>query len=523
MQKILLFTFLLVLPLGVFSQNFIQGRLLDSVSNTPIVFASIVLKGSSKGVISNEDGSFRIPADHKSENSTLIISSMGYESLSVLMKDLSDEGLNTIYLIPKTIELQEATVVGYSDNSLARRIVRKAVRAIPRNFSKEPFSLVGYYRDYQQDKGEYLNLNESIVEVQDKGFRKKDANTTKYRIYRLVKNQDFPRDSISSLSYDYENHNKTVKRGYLPSYHGNELVILRVHDAIRNYNIGSYSFIENMKRDLLDNHEFEMGNDVYLDGKWLYTVNFETLKRDVRAQGQMIVSKKDFSIYGLDYAAYQLHGARERNDLDESDASQLIFQIQSEYRPFQEKMYLNYLSFSNSFTVRLPPSFMLDNVEVDSTNKVIWFDFNNAVNVSSAMDKEHYELYFKEREVPFEILTGHGEDKKVLIKPLFASEREQIAYYESLKTADHSNTMVYKIKGLIDVYGNMLGHSEEKDYLQYREFFTQRIIQGDYTGNGVPMDTGKPLFDNVVRAESIDLLQKYWMNTPLKEEVKLPE
>ena len=192
MQKILLFTFLLVLPLGVFSQNFIQGRLLDSVSNTPIVFASIVLKGSSKGVISNEDGSFRIPADHKSENSTLIISSMGYESLSVLMKDLSDEGLNTIYLIPKTIELQEATVVGYSDNSLARRIVRKAVRAIPRNFSKEPFSLVGYYRDYQQDKGEYLNLNESIVEVQDKGFRKKDAKTTKYRIYRLVKNQDFP-------------------------------------------------------------------------------------------------------------------------------------------------------------------------------------------------------------------------------------------------------------------------------------------------------------------------------------------
>ena len=186
---------------------------------------------------------------------------------------------------------------------------------------------------------------------------------------------------------------------------------------------------------------------------------------------------------------------------------ELIFQIQSEYRPFQEKMYLNYLSFSNSFTVRLPPSFMLDNVEVDSTNKVIWFDFNNAVNVSSAMDKEHYELYFKEREVPFEILTGHGEDKKVLIKPLFASEREQIAYYESLKTADHSNTMVYKIKGLIDVYGNMLGHSEERDYLQYREFFTQRIIQGDYTGNGVPMDTGKPLFDNVVRAESIDLLQ----------------
>ena len=522
-KSIHLLVLLILLPCVLFSQEFIQGRLLDSVSKAPVVFANILLEGSSKGVISNEDGSFRIPMEFKSEYKGIIVSSLGYESVSVAMDALSEDRLNTIYLIPRTIALQETTVVGYTNRSLAKRIVRKAIRAIPRNFSKDPFSLVGYYRDYQQDKGAYLNLNESIVEVRDEGFRKSDAKTTKYQIYRLVKNEDFPRDTISSMSYDYESQNKVIAQGFLPSYNGNELVILRVHDAVRNYDIDSYSFVNNLRTDFVHNHDFQMGSDVYLDGEWLYSILFDTKKEDVGAKGRLIISKKDYAIYGLDYAAYQLEKERKGESPLGDDPSQLIFHIQSEYRPYQGKMYLNYLSFSNRFVVRLPPAFMLKDITIDTINKLTWLEFNNPVNVSSTLDKEHYEIFFKKKKVAFELLTGHGEDDKVFIKPIFNSEKDETAYFANDRKAFKKH-MVYKVKGLMDVYGNMLGHSEQKEYLQYREFFTQRILQGNESSeNGVPMDKERPLFDHVVTDESVEAVQEYWMNTPLQQTGNTPK
>lgn len=509
MKKTQLFALLLLVPLGVFSQEFIQGKLLDSVTKKPVVFASIVLKGSSKGVISNEDGGFRIPIEFKNQYEELAISSMGYESLTVPTDDLLEETANIIYVAPKTIELQEATVVGYKDKFSAKKIVRKAIRAIPENFSTSPFSLVGYYRDYQLDNSQYVNLNEAIVEIQDKGFDQRDLKTTDFSIYRLVKNQDFPRDSIPSRSYDYLKRNKVLEKGILPSYNGNELIILRVHDAIRNYDQVSYSFIDEMKKDLVQNHDFTLAEDVYLDGEWLYAIDFKTKRNGVRTKGQMMVSKKDFAIYGLQYEVHQL------------DQSKLIFQIHSEYRPYQGKMYLSYLSFSNSFKVKLPPAFVINKTYMDMENRMIVINFNKVLDFESAKDPENYELRFRNRNIPLQVLRVYGASKKVVLKPRFKSERMERLYYDALKTNGQdggSEAIVCKVKEIKDIQGNILWSSESKSYLQFREFFTQKIISGDREEEvGIKMDKNKPLFENVVMDKSLDSMQKYWMNTPLKE------
>lgn len=509
MQKNVLFALLLLIPFGVFSQNFIQGRLLDSISKSPVVFASIVLNGSSKGVISNEDGSFRIPVQFKNEYDELIILSMGYESLVVSMENLLEDTINTVYLVPKTIELQEATVIGYRNNLTAKRIVRKAIRAIPDNFSTNPFSIVGYYRDYQKDNSTYVNLNEAIVEIQDKGFGKRDLKTTDFSIYQLVKNQDFPRDSISSRSYDYVEGSKVLEKGTLPAYNGNELIILRVHDAIRNYDYGSYSFIYKMKKDLIRNHDFTLGDDVYLDGEWLYAIDFKTKSNGVRTKGQLMVSKKDFAIYGLQYEAYQL------------DQSKLIFEIHSEYRPYQGKMYLSYLSFSNSFTVKLPPAFVVNKTYMDMENRMIVINFNKVLDFESAKDPENYELRFRNRNIPLQVLRVYGASKKVVLKPQFKSERMERLYYDAVKNNGQdgdSEAIVCKVKEIKDIQGNILGASESKTYLQFREFFTQKVITDNKEGEiGVKMDKNKPLFENIVVDKSPESIQRYWMNTPLKE------
>ena len=65
----------------------------------------------------------------------------------------------------------------------AGRIVKEAIKRIPNNYPVDPFSYIGYYRDYQQvtdssyladmnfeDKHTYINLNEGVIQVFDAGF-----------------------------------------------------------------------------------------------------------------------------------------------------------------------------------------------------------------------------------------------------------------------------------------------------------------------------------------------------------------
>lgn len=369
--------------------------------------------------------------------------------------------------------------------------------------------MVGYYRDYQQDNSKYVNLNEAIVEIQDKGFDQRDLKTTDFRIYRLVKNQDFPRDSISSGSYDYLKRNKVLEKGVLPAYNGNELIILRVHDAIRNYDQVSYSFIDEMKKDFIQNHDFTLSDDVYLDGKWLYAINFKTKINGVYTKGQMMVSKKDFAIYGLQYEAYQ------------SDQSKRIFEIHSEYRPHQGKMYLSYLSFSNSFKVKLPPTFVINKTYMDMENRMIVIDFNKDLDFESAKAPENYELFFRNSNIHVQVLRVYGTEKQVVLKPLFKSERMERLFYEAVENNDkgkEADKIVCTVIGVKDTEGNVLGVSESKTYLQFREFFTQKILSEDkLDGEGIEMDRNKPLFENRIPNESLNSMEGYWMNTPLKE------
>lgn len=522
MKKLILLALLLTNPLTLFSQDYIVGRLIDLDTKEPVIFANILLKGMAKGVISNEDGSFRIPLDFKKYNDALLISSMGYETITVTLDTLQEDEVNIVYLRPKIHQLQETTVTGYVRKVRAKQIVRRAIRSIPKNYPKIPFSLVGYYRDYQKEDGEYINLNESIIEIQDKGFGKKDLKTTHYKIYRFVKNHDFPRDSISSLAYNYENQTKIIENGYLSPYDGNELVILRVHDAIRNYDYGSYSFIGVMKRDLLPNHTFSMGNDVFLDGLWLYSINFETSRTNVTAYGNILISKKDYAIYKLRYGVYHLNddvtSGENRSDSGKRD---LIFEVNSEYRPHQDKMFLNYLSFSNSFIARMPPVFMLDNFVIDIDKKEIWLHFNNPLDIETTKDPTQYELYFREKKIPLKVLLNHKNEKQVRLKPMFNTEKEDRSFFGFVKNnskALDAESIVYKVKGLKDINGNTLGYSQKKTFLQFREFFTQKtLFSGNNEGNeAYYMDKTKPLFLNNIREIASDSINDYWMNTPLK-------
>lgn len=107
--KRILFTFLaLCLSISMFAQGQIKvkGIVLDDM-NTPLIGATIQVKGGTKGTVTDIDGNFSIAVK---ANTTLVISYMGYTS-----KELKVKGSTTytIKLDPDNALLEEVVVVGY--------------------------------------------------------------------------------------------------------------------------------------------------------------------------------------------------------------------------------------------------------------------------------------------------------------------------------------------------------------------------------------------------------------------------
>lgn len=81
-----------------------QGYILNKETNAPVIFANIWITGEDIGTTSDSLGHFRFDKDFR--NSSLIISSIGYERAEVLI----DSTFLNIYLVPVMYEIREVTV-----------------------------------------------------------------------------------------------------------------------------------------------------------------------------------------------------------------------------------------------------------------------------------------------------------------------------------------------------------------------------------------------------------------------------
>jgi hypothetical protein len=231
--------------------GFIRGKLLDATTGEPLIFATVRIKGNSIGVITNEDGGFRLPQEFRDKGDTIQISSMGYHKKEIPLIILSSTVINTIQLSPNIFKLEDVVVESNQKRKpSATQIVQYAITNIPENYSEDDFSLVGYYRDYQENKGEYVNLNEAIIEIRDKGFKVRNNFNANFLMYSHVKNMDFKRDPFMAKPYDYNRGDKVIPSATMFNSGGNEFLTLIIHDAIRNYREKSFSFVDHMEKGL---------------------------------------------------------------------------------------------------------------------------------------------------------------------------------------------------------------------------------------------------------------------------------
>ena len=520
--KNLSFTFFLLLSWRLLSQDvgYFEGKLVDSSNNSPIVFATIQLKRQSIGIISNLDGSFRIPNYYQDVGSQLVISCIGYKTVEVSLADLSQNNVNTIYMNVEAIELDSVTLYAEKRKKQSpRKVIKEAIKSIPNNYSTNNFSLLGYYREYQLENGEYVNLSEASLEVFDLGFDEIDRLTTKVRIYDRKKNNDFAINTLSRMPYDYKTGKKTISKAFLNNYGGNEFVILRIHDPIRNYNLDSFDFVNELQSDFLVNHSFSTLGSLMLDNEPLYVIALKRNHPDYLVKGKLYISKYDFSIHKIQYALYDKVAAKKRlGNKDSGYSEQLIFETITEYRKSGDMMFLNYSSFQNSFKLKVPAAFRTEQISFNPGKKYIKITFNAKPDAKSVMKRSSYSLRIKNNKL--KINSIKIEDKSVLLYPEMdeASLKEVMNSLKNNVQNDNeiSEAIVVEIGNVESVNGHILNQELTKIYYQFREFFVQRVNEHvTFTKEGPFMDAKEPIFGE---QQVVPLGKEFgiWMNTPLK-------
>ena len=516
------------MPLVVFSQQgFITGQLLDNEDGAPIVFATIRVKNKNVGVISNLDGSFRIPNKFKNLGSVLEVSSLGYISKDILLYELSTNKTNLIKLFPAIEVLDEVIIVGVMKRPKRSKpykmmsavdIVGKAIANIPLNYPSSPFTSVGYYRDFQMNHKKYFNLNEALFEVRDQGFGALDFETTKVRIFEYKRNQDFPTDSIAQKPYDYINRNKTMSGAYLNDYGGNEFTILRIHDAIRNNAINAYDYVNVFRTDFLKNHLLKKEADVILNNKKLFKISFLRNIGLFEVKGNLFISQENFAIYKMEYTINSSYREKLRHSrrYDKNKSQELLFSVVVGYAPVDGFMYPNYHSMKNNFRVNDPPKFKVDLVQYNLAKKNFIISFNNRANEKDVLKKANYKAKFKGKKVNIDKIV-HIDDQ-VILYPDPKIAKSIFVEISQAETNNKQGSTIFniKIEDIRDLKGNYINEPSYREIKQYREFFVQRIVTkpGAALNDSLYMNKKAPIFKKqpIARPENT---ADYWMNTPL--------
>ena len=156
---------MIVLQSGfVFGQNYItiEGMVYDEY-NYPIPYASVGIVAKNIGTSSTEDGGFKFVVTNNELSDTIEISSIGFQSLEITVKDF-------ITLIDKSFVLKEMiTELGEVSIENPRDIVKKAVKKLKENTLSKKHKLGLLYRRWSVEDNICRYFIEQYIDVLDRG------------------------------------------------------------------------------------------------------------------------------------------------------------------------------------------------------------------------------------------------------------------------------------------------------------------------------------------------------------------
>lgn len=193
MKKILVFLVICI----YFKSEAQLVTIVDSASNSPIFLAHVFIKGTSHGVVSNEDGLVNLSSFSTTDQ--ISISHISYKEVTIEKAEILD---NQIALSPLDIALSEIVVSDISAYQVLRKAIERQKKHIP-----EEATHTGYYREYVSCNDEYTRYADGQIVYSTNYSHKRDKYKTKpsviqSRVHSSESKEEFDLDVASFIDIE---------------------------------------------------------------------------------------------------------------------------------------------------------------------------------------------------------------------------------------------------------------------------------------------------------------------------------
>ncbi|MEM6517307.1 MAG: carboxypeptidase-like regulatory domain-containing protein [Bacteroidota bacterium] len=367
----LLFICIFVLPFFGSSQIELKNKIVDFATLVPIESASIYVKQTTTGTVSNADGKFVLQVPEDYANDTLVISSIGYKSYKIPVNEFDNSF--EIYLEEDIASLDEIVLVAETRPKTGNDIVLKAIEELSETLPDSAYLQKGFLRHKERNKLEFKWLIESAITVYDSGYGANSNDFLKINVEQNRKSYDL-RDVDSLFSYasfKKQTSNRPtfkkddVKRNQVTT---NQLIqAIRWNDerfnGLNNLFHGKLNLVRNATdskalfgENVLDKHLFSLdtilvdndrkiykikiakGNDfVGLGTQGIYNEGYE-------ASGWLYIYYDNYAFKKIEYelkAASPAQRSRSKRLFDTEVNHKLVIT----YREYEDKMYPSYIYY----------------------------------------------------------------------------------------------------------------------------------------------------------------------------------
>ena len=282
--------------------------------------------------------------------------------------------------------------------------------------------------------------------------------------------------------------------------------ILKLTNAIRNYNKKSFSFVNVFEKDFIAKHNFSVIGTTYKNGEPLYeikiTANYEEINEAFIVKGTIYISKRTFAIYKLNY------------NLFKKRAKNAKYSVTLDFTNKNDLMYLNYISFHNFFEAKSKMIFVTKDAIFDEKKLAIKIIFNREVDIRSIKSiKRKVSLKYKGEELKVDRIEALNRKNKKFLLYLDPKHKNIL---KDKKRFNFYNYFEFKLENIKDVNGYKINKEVVIKFNQYREMFVQEVFESKQLPSNITfVNKIKPLSKSKITETIFE--NDYWVNSPLKK------
>ncbi len=351
-----------------------KGKIIDSKSKKPLVFATLLVNNTNISSITNTQGEFQLKIPKKYSKNLVTISFLGYTNKAIDFNTLNEDKI--VITLETHIEKLSEIKINIEN---ADALIREMLKNKQHNYFNFATSMTAFYRETIKKRRSYVSLSEAVIEVNKQSYlnRKNDL----IKLYKARKSTDYNKLDTITLK---------LKGG--PSS------TLKI-DVIKN----TFEFFGN---DVFENYQFKFANATKIDNRPIYVVNFKQ-KNHIKTPfyyGQLFIDANTYALISTKFHL-NLDNKQEASRLfvvkkpKKADVTPIKASYQINYREKDGKWYFGYSRIELGFKINYDKR--LFNSVYNLIMEIAITDWEKTTNINT--------IKFKDRLKPSIILSDEAQ------------------------------------------------------------------------------------------------------------------